>query len=286
MNCKGKLVSHKYEPLISKELFQKTQDKKLSYKKKHFKFRAIKFIFRNLSFTCNDPDCGCAISFQKKVKHYPKTKRTVSYIYGRCTNYFKKHKKVTWVREQDLIAQMIEYLKGMTIPDDVLSYLKKQLNESHEDKKIYHEQIMSNLKTENEKLQNRLSVLYEDRLEGRISVDEYDAMVKGYKLRQEEILKQMELHTKADENYYIQAGMLLDVASRAWEIFSSSQVEEKQEFLKFVLEDLTLNGKFLKINLRKPFNFIWDYAGRSLWLPELFKRENFPAGIYITKYLV
>ena len=92
-------------------------------------------------------------------------------------------------------------------------------------------------------------------------------MVAGYKLRQAEMRKQMELHDKADEEYYYQAGNLLDVASRAHEIFRSSQVEEQQEFLKFILENLTLSGKFLKINLCKPFNSIWDYAGRQQWLP-------------------
>ena len=89
----------------------------------------------------------------------------------------------------------------------------------------------------------------------------------GYKLRQAEMRKQMELHDKADEEYYYQAGNLLEVASRAHGIFRGSQVEEQQEFLKFILENLTLNGKFLKINLRNPFNLIFDYAGRQQWLP-------------------
>lgn len=43
----------------------------------------------------------------------------------------------------------------------------------------------------------------------------------------------MERHSKADEKYYIEAGKLLELARRAYELFESSEDSEKRELLNF-----------------------------------------------------
>jgi DNA invertase Pin-like site-specific DNA recombinase len=177
MDAKGKLTSHRYETLISKELFDSVQEIKKNHHKKSFKFAGKELLFRSL-ITCEE--CGCAISFDKKVKHYKKTNRTATYIYGRCTNYFKKHKKTIWVKEEELIKQISKLLKGMTIPEKTLEYLKIEMNKSHEDKKAFHENAMANLRTEQAKMQRRLELMYEDRLEGRITPEIYQDLRKSH----------------------------------------------------------------------------------------------------------
>jgi hypothetical protein len=91
--------------------------------------------------------------------------------------------------------------------------------------------------------------------------------VQELKQKQVEILKQMELHERADENYYIQLGRLLDLASRAHELFTRSKVDQKRRLLQSLLSNLTLSGKKLSITLQEPYNFIFEHASRSLWLP-------------------
>lgn len=90
-------------------------------------------------------------------------------------------------------------------------------------------------------------------------------------------------------NWMMNLNLYLKMISRANEIFRSSQVEEKQEFLKFILEDLTLNGKKLSISLQEPYNLIFEHASRSQWLPlvDLFRtRKAGSEGIVVPeKYL-
>ncbi len=266
MNAKGKLVPHKYERLISEELFDKVQEIKKSHHKKSFKSAGKELLFRGL-ITCEI--CGCAITFDKKERYYKQTNRHATFIFGRCTNYYNVHKKneVPKITERELIEQISEMLKGMTIPEKTLEYLKVELNKSHENKKQFHENAMVNLRTEQAKMQRRLELMYEDRLEGRITPEIYDTKVQELKQKQVEILKQMELHERADENYYIQLGRLLDLASRAHELFTRSKVDQKRRLLQSLLSNLTLSGKKLSISLQEPYNLIFEHASRSQWLP-------------------
>ena len=87
--------------------------------------------------------------------------------------------------------------------------------------------------------------------------------------------EKIELHTVADEEYYNQAGRLLEVVSRASEIFRSSETEEKHEFMKFLFLNLTLNGEILEFTLRKPFDTIFEHVTRQQWCP---RRDLNPYG--------
>ncbi len=264
MLFKGKLYSHNYELIIMKELFEKVKRIKQGYNKKPFKHKSVEVLFRGL-LRCKE--CGCAISFIKKKKFYKETNRHATYIYGACTNSRKVHEQVIWIREEDLISQINDLFKQMVIPDDKLEYLKLALQKSHEDKKEYHKTALTTLKTEYEKIQNRISVLYEDRLDKRISVETYDTKVASYKQKQIEITKQIELHTHADAEYYNKASQLLDVASRAHEIFRGSETDEKHELMKFLFLNLTLNEEIIEFTLRKPFDTIFEHVTRQLWCP-------------------
>lgn len=77
---------------------------------------------------------------------------------------------------------------------------------------------------------------------------------------------QIENHTKADSNYYVEAKKLLDVAQRAYEIFESSEDEEKRQFLQFMLQNSILRGRKLDFTLQTPFNDLLYYTDRKAWL--------------------
>ncbi len=58
---------------------------------------------------------------------------------------------------------------------------------------------------------------------------------------------------EADDDYFINAERVLSLASRAKEIFESSEVEEKRQFLAFLLQNATADGKNLVFTLRSSF---------------------------------
>lgn len=87
----------------------------------------------------------------------------------------------------------------------------------------------------------------------------YDKYLREYKEKQAEVLGQMQDHSDADEQFYLTANMTLHIAKRAKEIFVSSEVSEKRQFLGFLLQNCSLDGKKLDITMRSPFNVMFNH---------------------------
>jgi len=94
----------------------------------------------------------------------------------------------------------------------------------------------------------------------------YDRKLKEYKEKQEDLLLRMEEHNRADEDFYITASTVLDLSSRALEIFKSSEVNEKRALLNFLLQNCVLNGRKLLFELKTPFDVIAQHTKTQDWL--------------------
>jgi len=71
----------------------------------------------------------------------------------------------------------------------------------------------------------------------------------------------------ADEDFHITAATVLDLATRALEIFESSEVNEKRALLNFPLQNCVLHGRKLLFKLKSPFDVIAKYGKTQNWLP-------------------
>ena len=72
--------------------------------------------------------------------------------------------------------------------------------------------------------------------------------------------------TQADDNYHITARTVLSIAKRANEIFQSSEPSEKQQFVKFLLQNPTIDNKELEYKLQKPFDTLVEMSGQPIGL--------------------
>ncbi len=186
--------------------------------------------------------------------------------------YGGKHQKITgkraeWIREDELTELFGNMFKGVQIPQDVLEDVLKTLKDSHQDKINYFNTITTQLNTEYQKYQNRIDQIYEDKLDGTISREEYDKRKEDYRTKQQSIRQKLETLEKADETYFTSASTLLNLANRACEIFLGSEMDEKRQLLGFVLQNCTFDGKNLDFTLKKPFDTLALCAKRQTWLP-------------------
>jgi len=245
MNCKGVLYPHKYQPLISHELFEKVQAVRLGWHKKPFQYAAKPFILRGL-ITCKN--CGCTIT--------PELKKG-KYVYYSCANGKKMCTRV-WIREEELLKPIYDALDAIQMPDKKIVKIVDGLKRASADKTAFHHRIITNLDKEYEKLQNRLDSLLDFLLDKSITKDEYDTKLKLLKEKQQDILLQKEEHTKADENFYLTAAHVFSIAKRAKEIFMRSEIEEKRQLLNFLLQNCKLDGKKLSFELKTPFDRVLE----------------------------
>ena len=87
------------------------------------------------------------------------------------------------------------------------------------------------------------------------------------KEKQYDINIQIEDHTRADENYYITASTVLNLAKNAFKLFKSSEVPEKRAILNYLLQNCVANGNKLEFSIRSPYNHILTFANQPNWLP-------------------
>ncbi|HUX48636.1 MAG TPA: recombinase family protein [Dehalococcoidia bacterium] len=249
----GKEYPHKYECIISRELFDKVQEIKAGYNKKHSKYAGLPYAYRGL-IKCSD--CGCAITPERKKDRY---------IYYHCTQYHGNH-DAEWLREEEITSQFAEIYKSLQIPQNIIEEITTSLRKSHQDKTQFHRTLLDSYHSEYQKLEARIEKMYEDKLDGSITESFYDKKREEYRSKQQEITDKISKLGIADEEYYLTSEYLLQLASRSYELFMSSEAEEKRQLLKLTLQNLELEGKKLKFEFVKPFDKVFACSSRQRWL--------------------
>lgn len=100
----------------------------------------------------------------------------------------------------------------------------------------------------------------------RITDDKYDQFFQSFHEQQAEINTRRNMLQEAEDNYYITAKYLLELSNRAYELFKSSEVEERRQLIKLVLSNLRVEDKKVRYDAIKPFDTILNYADSQLWL--------------------
>jgi site-specific DNA recombinase len=253
MSFGGQEFPHGYEILIPKQLFERVQDVKAGHHKKKVKYAGLPFAYRGL-FVC--AECGSAIT--------PEIKKG-KYIYYHCTESKQGKHGAKWIREEELTKQLSETFRGLKIPQEVLDDMVDTLKQSHEDKQKFHSDLFNNYKSEYEKYQSRIDAMYLDKLDRKISASDYERRLIVYQNKQEELQMRMNNLHEANKEYYLNAKKLLELSSKALDIFESSDFEVKSELVNFTLQNLRLNGSNIEYEWAVPFNTVHKYASRKEW---------------------
>ncbi len=251
----GKEYPHNYDCVISKELYDRVQQVKAGYNKKHFKFAGLPYLYRGL-IRC--ADCGCMITPEKKKGKY---------VYYHCTEYNGKH-GAEWLREEELTKQFAQLYKSLQIPKDVIEEITATLRNSHKDKTQFHHTLLDGHQKEYQKYEARIEAMYEDKLDGSITESYYSKKREEFRAKQKDISDKINRLGFADEEYYLTSEYLLQLANRAYDLFMSSEAIEKRQLLKLTLQNLKLDGKKVEFELVKPFDKVFACTTSQTWLPD------------------
>jgi len=245
---KRKLYPHKYDTLISKELFDKVQDMKFNrWKAKgKFKYKGKPYLYRGL-IRC--AQCGYAIT--------PETHKNHAYYH--CTQYGGKHNAV-WVREEKITEQLGTFFKSIQIPIEAVEEIVQTLKSVHQGKSELREAFLKKLFTDKERYQKQLDNLYLDKLSGSITEEKYNQFYARIREQLSRVDASIIQQQKTEDEYHITANYLLDLANRAYELFVGSEVEERRQLLTFVLQNLRLDNGLLRYDLLNPFDTLANFT--------------------------
>ena len=137
----------------------------------------------------------------------------------------------------------------MQIPKDVIEEIIASLRMSHKDKSEFHRTLLENYQKEYKKYETRIENMYEDKLDGSITESFYNNKSKEYRSRQKELSEKINRLGFADEEYYLTSEYLLQLANRAYELFMSSEAEEKRQLIKLTLQNLEFEENSIRFEL-------------------------------------
>ncbi|MDD5341807.1 MAG: recombinase family protein [Patescibacteria group bacterium] len=242
------LYPHRYEPLITKELFDKCQDVMRGRGYKPSKQASRPYVLKGL-VTCKN--CGCLYT--------PEIKKG-KFIYYSCTNAKHNCKRV-YVSEKDLLQPVYGVFKAFGgISKGVQERLVSELRSLSEGETVFHQKEIERVRAEYDRIQKRIDALLDMRLDQSITHDDYDKKLQELKDRQHQLGIELEEYTKADHQYHIHVSTVLDLSRRMGQIFDSSEPEEKRSILNFILQNPTAIGKKLSFTLKKPFDSVLSLA--------------------------
>ncbi len=242
-NYNGVSYHGTYEPLISRELWEQVQAVLDGRHRKRPKKRMHEFAFSGL-ITCGH--CGCALVGEIKKGRY---------VYYHCTGYRQRCPE-PYTREEVLESRFTDLLKKISFGDDVLTWVTEALRESHKDEKQFHDEAIAKLQREHKRLQDRIDAMYLDKLDGRVSAEFFDAKAAEWRSEQCRLMRDIQAHQTANQNYIEEGIKILELAQRAHQLFETQSPAEKRRLLNFVVSNCTWKDGQLHAQYRQPFDVL------------------------------
>jgi len=98
-------------------------------------------------------------------------------------------------------------------------------------------------------------------------MDVFEKMVKEIESKQKTILQELDDHSNGDKAFILGASYILEVYSRALDIFNDERAKlpQKAFLLNFVVTNLQLDGETLRFQYKEPFNAIKELVESNDW---------------------
>jgi len=254
MKVKAQLQPHKYDALITKELWDRCQAvMQGSNRATATRYSEKPFVFRGL--------LKCAISGRVVSSDVKKGR----HVYLICRDPADPAKKL-FIPEQEVLEQLGTVFRSIQVPERLLIALLDHMKASHAAENKFHLDAVAGVRGQLGKIERSLATLLDMRLEQSITGSEYDKKATELKQKQAELRMQMEQHTKGRDEFRITLESLISIASRAAALFESSKIDQKRDLIAFVFSNLKLRGKKLEFSLRSPFDLMVNRESYASWL--------------------
>lgn len=250
---KDQVKTGSHTPLITKELFDRAQDALHGKARPHPTRKG--FAFNNL-VTCGK--CECKVLGEIKKQRF---------IYYHCTFSKGRHDGWGYVPENRIAKLFEPSVRAVTVDDATVDWLKDALREADTKSQGLRENRIASLQKELEKASQRLSRLYDARLDGELDEEAFKAKEGEYRANIAEIKAILNGLGKVNPNWYENASKTLELSNRLYPQYLKSKHEGKAAILKFVASNYTLVDATIVPTYRKPFGILAEGLLRPRWLP-------------------
>jgi hypothetical protein len=169
------------------------------------------------------------------------------------------------VREEEITRQIGQLLGRFKLSQEVLQYLVDSLGNVYNDKIRFHDKQITEHERDRSHTLKMMEKMYIDKLGDKVSETMYEKLHQQFQEKLEDLDTRLRRLHEVDNDYYITAQYVLDLASRVHELFMSSEDEEKRHILNLLLLNPKLDGRNIVYDVRKPFDMIMECHDRQVW---------------------
>ncbi len=237
MKIKGQIYEHRYERLISKDLFDQCQAVMQGWHKKPFKYARKECMFRGL-ITCAT------------------TGRVVT----------ADPKKIMWVREEKIIEQVEDVFRQLAVPPDAMERLRTHLRGTEQSERSFIKRQLADWQRDHNLCQTRLDKLMDLLLDGALERAEFEAKKRQIRERQISLETNMKGARTTDDAFKDAFLAMLNLAAESHKLFTTSTPAQKRQLVNFVFANLKMDGEKLRFSLKKPFDRMLNLTNCPEWL--------------------
>ena len=247
----GELFKGKYEPLITKELFDRTQKALTDRSKPHIN------TWEDTSYNglVRCPDCGCAITMTVKTKHYKETNRTAQYYYLHCTRRRGNctQSAVTIAEFEEMVIQRVG---DMMLNEDTWKLGMEILKAKHGEVTDRNSSLLVKLHKDYEESQSKLNRLTQMRIDEELTKEEF-LFQKQSVLNEQASVESMISDNKDSASSWLElTETFLNIAFYARDIIAKGSILEKRNLLMDIGENPVLKDGNLQFSFKKPFDVL------------------------------
>ena len=249
---KGQLFRGKHEPVISKALFDRVQERlhgrALGKTKRSFPYRGL--------LTCGY--CGCGITAEiKKGK----------YVYYRCT-YGRGECEQPYRREEQLSRELWSVVDGIHLSTDLVERIVGMFKEREEELERFRRARSLELKAEESRVLELRDSAYLDKLEGTVDEERWLSMDRRLSgqldhVRDEKARLAVPVTTSVDN-----VREALELLERAPALYLRESHEERAKLLRTVVSNCRLTAENVVPVYREPFDAVAEGLRSGNWLGE------------------
>ena len=248
MERDGKYFSGKYEPLVSKDLFDKAQD--IADNKSRPRPKTLSFAFSGF-LKCEN--CGCVLTATRVER------KTKKYDYYYCTNGKGGcDERKNYMRENYLYEKVGDVLGKLAFDLDLIEMMYQEKLERSTETNQYSENVLNNLHKELKLLTEREGRLFDIFLNGDIDKPVYEEKLLEFKNKKVELNHEIEKHKTDNPTVtFEQIKNLFIQGSNARNEFINGEIDKKKEVLQSVLSNISIKGQeIVTVQYKSPFNLL------------------------------
>jgi site-specific DNA recombinase len=193
--------------------------------------------------------------------------------YGSCNT--KDCPREHYAKQDEIESELAGYFEALVCPEpELVDWIKVALQSSHKNEIEVHTSSVTQLNRRYDMLQTKLDTLYEDRLEGRISVEYYDGKFKDITDERKAVLEALERLTSSNTDYIEKGVEVLELTQRAAEIYQSKGEQERKALLSDIFSNIGLNGQVLVCEYKKEAAAVLDKVEKTKALAATFEQDE------------